>query len=437
MVVLKNKLFLIGLIASLILFIYLLMSDEMLEEQTAQWMFVFDERTKDHDNASLRLLSLGKKDMVFVNGVKHVYEERLNAFTYDGVLSERRAMQYPNVLQFEAFLDNPLFCDLDEANCLSAIEQQPEYLHIVLNEFQPELVDFMSLSNAASFQALNPFVAEINLADFFFLFKLKGTEIYVDIHEKRLEKAAQELTDLIQINRHFFADSDDLLTKITFSINMERVFQPLLLALKAAGYDMQGQFDDVLRPLSMQEISSNKIQIRSFAKNARLIKAGLAARERNSSGTFLSKIWHQLIYKENMTLNDMFKEYQPLLLPKYVNKASLLSFSKNIDKEIEDTRRMQVERPLLYRLKNITNVVGASLKDVIMPRQINLYESTAKLDTRMQLLRIVLNSQQNRLADELALADTNNYYTGQEAILTGTKLCHEVATQAICVNTAP
>lgn len=434
MAVLKKKRLLIAAFCVLTLFVYLLTSDEKLNTETSQWMFVFQQQAENQDNASLRLLSLGKKDMVFVNGIKDVYEERIKAFTYDGVLGDKRPMQYPNVLQFEAFLENPLFCDLDEPDCLPSLENAPDYLHIVINEFQPELKDFMSLNDATSFEALNPFVAEIKLSDFFFLFKLQGTEIYFDIHEGYLDEAAAKLNDLIQINRRFFAGSNDLLTKITLSINMERVFQPLLLALKNKGYDTQGVFDEVLRPLSMEEVSANKIQIRSFAKNARLIKAGLAARERNSAGTLLSHVWHKFIYKKNMTLNDMFEEYQPLLLPDYVNKGSLLAFSKNIDKEIEDTRRMQVERPLLYRLKNITNVVGASLKDVIMPRQINLYESTAKLDTRMQLLRLVLNSQSNTVTDSAMQAENDNYYTGLKPVLSGKKICHTVSSEAICVS---
>ena len=206
------------------------------------------------------------------------------------------------------------------------------------------------------------------------------------------------------------------------------------MLLKQQGYPTQGRFEDVLKPLSMEEISANKIQVRSFAKNARLVKAGLAARKKNTSGTFMSQIWHKLVYKQNMTLNDMFKEYQQLLLPPYVNKSSLLAFSKNIDKQIEETSRFQVERPILYRFKNLTNVVGASLKDVIMPRQVNMYESIAKLDTRLQLLRLALNADTEELVKFITLDDYTNYYTGENPYIMEGKLCHKILNEEVCVT---
>jgi len=433
MAVLKNKALAVGSIFFLILLAYLLLADEKLKPETAEWMSVFQHNLKSEDNASLRLLSLGNVDAIFTNALNENYKKKLDAFKFNGLLGDEKPMKYPNVLQFEAFIESPLFCDLKLSDCVARVKREADYIKVVVKEFQPELIDFMSLNEVSSFKSLNPFVAELNLSDFMFLFKLKGTEIFFDIEEGRIEKAQQDLMSLILLNRQFFSLSDNLLTKISFSLNTENIYQPLLLKLKDKGLSSKTAYNEVLRPLSMQEISANNIQIFSFAKNARLIKAGLAVREKNSSGSLISRLWQKLVYKQNMTLNDMFVEYQALLLPDCVNKPSLLAFSQNIDEQIREKSEEQQEQPLLYRFKNMNNVVGASLKDVIMPRQINLYASIAKLDTRLQLLRVVLNGNARELGESLELERFANYYTGEKPFIDDGKLCSKLNNENICV----
>ncbi len=433
MAVLKNKGLVIGTVFFLILMAYLLLADEHLKPTTGEWMSVFQQNLENEDNASLRLLSLGNVDSIFTDALNQTYKKKLDAFEYNGLLGDEKPMKYPNVLQFEAFIESPLFCELNNNECVSSVKAEAEYIKIVINEFQPELIDFMSLNEVSSFKSLNPFVAELNLSDFMFLFKLKGTEIFFDIEDGRIEKAQQELMSLILLNRKFFSSSDNLLTKISFSLNTKNIYQPLLLKLKAEASSPMELFENVLRPLNMQEISANNIQILSFAKNARLIKAGLAAREKNSSGSLLSRLWQRLVYKQNMTLNDMFDEYQALLLPPYVNKASLLAFSQNIDNKIKEKSNEQQKQPLVYHLKNINNVVGASLKDVIMPRQINLYDSIAKLDTRLQLLRFVLSFNASDLAESIELDKFANYYTGERPFFIDDSICSKINDENVCV----
>lgn len=433
MAVLKNKALVVWSVLLLTLFAYLLFADEKLKPTTAQWMSVFQQNLENEDNASLRLLSLGNVDAIFTNALNENYRKKLDAFEFNGLLGDEKPMKYPNVLQFEAFIDSPLFCELNRRDCVARVKQEADYIKIVVKEFQPELVDFMSLNEVSSFKSLNPFVAELNLSDFLFLFKLRGTEIFFDIEEGRIEKAQQDLMSLILLNRQFFSSSDNLLTKISFSLNTRNIYQPLLLSLKAKGAFPQELYDNVLRPLSMQEISANNIQIFSFAKNARLIKAGLAAREKNSSGSLLSRLWQRLVYKQNMTLNDMFDEYQALLLPDYVNKPSLLAFSQNIDAQIRAKSDEQQNQPFVYHLKNMNNFVGASLKDVIMPRQINLYHSIAKLDTRLQLLRLVLNGNASELVESIQLDSFSNYYTGERPFIFDGSICSKINNENICV----
>lgn len=433
MTALKNKALVVWSVLFLTLFAYLLFADEKLKPTTAEWMSVFQQNLESEDNASLRLLSLGNVDAIFTNALNENYRKKLDAFEFNGLLGDERPMKYPNVLQFEAFIESPLFCDFNNRDCIARVKREADYIKIVVKEFQPELVDFMSLNEISSFKSLNPFVAELNLSDFLFLFKLKGTEIFFDIEEGRTEKAQQDLMSLILLNRQFFSSSDNLLTKISFSLNTQNIYQPLLLSLKAKGAFPQEIYDNALRPLSMQEISANNIQIFSFAKNARLIKAGLAAREKNSSGSLLSRLWQRLVYKQNMTLNDMFDEYQALLLPDYVNKPSLLAFSQNIDEQIRQKSDEQQKQPFLYHLKNLNNFVGASLKDVIMPRQINLYHSIAKLDTRLQLLRLVLNGNANELVESMQKDGFSNYYTGDRPFIVDGSICSKINNENICV----
>ena len=433
MAVPKNKALVVWSLLCLTLFAYLLFADEKLKSTTAEWMLVFQQDLESEDNASLRLLSLGNVDAIFTNALNENYRKKLDAFEFNGLLGDEKPMKYPNVLQFEAFIESPLFCDFNHSDCVARVKREADYIKIVVKEFQPELVDFMSLNDVSSFKSLNPFVAELNLSDFLFLFKLKGTEIFFDIEEGRIEKAQQDLMSLILLNRQFFSSSDHLLTKISFSLNTQNIYQPLLLSLKAKESFPQDLYDNVLRPLSMQEVSANNIQIFSFAKNARLIKAGLAAREKNNSGSLLSSLWQRLVYKQNMTLNDMFDEYQALLLPDYVNKPSLLVFSQNIDDQIREKSEEHQKQPFVYHLKNMNNFVGASLKDVIMPRQINLYHSIAKLDTRLQLLRLVLNGKASEVAETIQLDRFANYYTGERPFIVGDKICSKINNENICV----
>ena len=169
---LMKKRFLIpGSFVFFILLLYLLIADEDLEPATKLWLDVFEQQVDDHNNASLRLLSLGKTDPIFINTAKQTYLKKLNAFKYDGLLGDEEPMKYPNVLQFEPFLQSPLFCELAELGCFERLREQADYLNLVIVEFEPELSDFMSLNKVEHFQALNPFVAEIKLKDFIFLFK--------------------------------------------------------------------------------------------------------------------------------------------------------------------------------------------------------------------------------------------------------------------------
>ncbi|MFT5543034.1 MAG: hypothetical protein ACI96N_002240 [Arenicella sp.] len=433
MVLMKNRFLIPGSFVFFILLLYLLIADEDLEPATKLWLDVFEQQGDDHNNASLRLLSLGKTDPIFINTAKQTYLKKLNAFKYDGLLGDEVPMKYPNVLQFEPFLQSSLFCELAEIGCFERLREQADYLNLVIIEFEPELSDFMSLNKVEHFQALNPFVAEIKLKDFIFLFKLKGTEIYYDITKGNFEKASNSLEQLITINRQFFAESNDLLAKISFSVNTKNIFQPLLIALKDAGYSSSDKFADVLRPLSMKEISVDEIQKRSFAKNARIIKAGLAAREQQSSDSILSTLWQRFVYKKNMTLNDMYNDYQALLLPSYISKHSLLAFSDSIDQATNERQRDKSQQPIMYRLNNLTNAVGASLKDIVMPRQVNVYKATAALDTRLQLLRLRLQAQDKELAELVKLESYANYYTGHLPFIIEGKACYTINSEDVCV----
>ncbi len=433
MILMKKRFLVPGSFVFFILLLYLLIADEDLEPETKLWLNVFEQQADDHNNASLRLLSLGKTDPIFINTAKQTYLKKLNAFKYDGLLGDEEPMKYPNVLQFEPFLQSPLFCELAELGCFEKLRQQADYVNLVIVEFEPELSDFMSLNKVEHFQALNPFVAEIKLKDFIFLFKLKGIEIYYDITKGNLEKASSSLEQLITINRQFFAESNDLLTKISFSVNTKNIFQPLLIALKDAGYPSSDRFADVLRPLSMKEISVDEIQKRSFAKNARIIKAGLAAREQQSSDSILSTLWQRFVYKKNMTLNDMYNDYQALLLPSYISKSSLLAFSDSIDQATNERQRDKSQQPIIYRLNNLTNTVGASLKDIVMPRQVNVYKATAALDTRLQLLRLRLQAQDQEVTELVKLESYANYYTGHLPFIIEGKVCHTINSEDVCV----
>jgi hypothetical protein len=410
-----------------------MLADQSLKPQAKAWLKSFSDDMKDINNASVRLLSIGRSDLSYRNAILEIYHGRLEQFNKSELLSDEKAMQYPNVKQFEPFLSSPLFCDFTASDCFPRLNDNSEYLRIVLSEFQPELLDFMSLKELDSFAAANPFIAEVKLENLVFLYKLKGTEIYFNIEDGNIEKATNDLRELIALNRLFFEKSDDLLNKISFTINAEKVFQPLIVKLKRSHKLNASEFAAVLQPLSLDELSVNQIQVRSYAKNARLIKAGLAAREVNTERTMLSRLWHRIIYKENMTLNSMYDDYRAILMPSDITKPELLAFSDKVDSLISEKNHANKQHPFLHRLKNISNSTGIALKEVVMPRQINIYDEIAALDSRLQLLAWFtrFKGDSSELTQEAGLLI--NEYTGKPAELFDGELCHRINTQTICV----
>ncbi|MDT0584186.1 MULTISPECIES: hypothetical protein [Alteromonadaceae] len=429
----KKTLVSIVVLTGLLSFSYYMLADQALKPQASAWLNSFAEQMKNNNNASVRLLSLGKSDPSYQNTILETYHERLEQFNNSELLSNEKAMQYPNVSQFEPFLSNPLFCNFTAPDCFPRLNENSDYLGIVLTEFQPELLDFMSLIELDSFEAANPFIAELNLDNLIFLYKLKGTEIYFDIENNNIQKAMNDLKNLIALNRVFFEKSDDLLNKISFSINAENVFQALLIKLKRSEEFDASQFTKVLQPLSLGEMSVNQIQVRSYAKNARLIKAGLAARKVNTDRSMLSRLWHRIIYKENMTLNSMFDDYLMLLMPSDITKPELLTFSALIESSMREKELANSENPWFHKLKNISNTTGIALKDVVMPRQVDIYEAIAELDSRLQLLAwfIQFNGDSGELHEEAS--SIVNEYTGLSATMINGDLCHLINKKPICV----
>ena len=445
MSILNRKPVWLTLFACFIFGLYFFLADEALEPQAKQWVSVFDNPANtssnkefnglDRDNLSTRLLILGNRDPAFVNAITGALKNKADNFNVNTLLTDEEPLLYPKVLQFEAFLDSPLFCDFSEANCFQTLETNKDYIQLVIAEFQPEILDFMSLSKVTSFQSLNPFVAELSLNNLLFVYRLKASEIYFDILANKLDEASTQLAELILLNRLFFEKSDNLMHKISFSINAEKVYQPLIEKLKTKDFNKADVFAEALRPLSLAEVSINPIHIREYAKNAQLVLAGLAARKSAQRDNLFTRLWHQIVFKENMTLNSLFVDYSAIMMPIDTAKSELLLLSNKIDRTLQSKSNDVNQASLLYKISTIRNTAGYALKNVILPRQVNIYPSIAELDTRLQLLYLSLTLSRENIGEDLPLNDYTQEsfsFTGNDAF-TGSELCSSIAEKRICV----
>ena len=124
------------------------------------------------------------------------------------------------------------------------------------------------------------------------------------------------------IDRHLLRTASDAIFHVTPIVNFKLYYQPMLVRLKHEGFTNWEMFEDSLKPLTHNDLSMNRMWLRSFAIDTRAIQFNyIAVKDENIN--FFDTFQAKLKYKENMTFNSMFEHYKLQLIPDNAKKEEL------------------------------------------------------------------------------------------------------------------
>jgi hypothetical protein len=238
------------------------------------------------------------------------------------------------------------------------------------------------------------------------------------------------------IDRHLLRTASDAIFHVTPIVNFKLYYQPMLVRLKHEGFTRWEMFEDSLKPLTHDDLSMNRMWLRSFAQDTRAIQFKYIV-GKGESINFFDTFQAKLKYKENMTFNSMFEHYNLQLIPDNAKKEELIALVEIAEKAATNSyeeQRNDLNNMFMFNIKNYKNIVGAYLELTASPKFLSLYENKFELDLRLMLLNIMIHQDETPLEEVITLKQNKNPYTGEAPKLSGSQLCYQILEIETCIN---
>ena len=413
---------------------YHLYSDDELNPEASKWIEYYSIPTDLNENAFIGLIALSPSNDISTSQAIDIYETKLGEIN-KGSLDYFQQLKYPDIEGLPEVYEDEFFCEFHKGNCLATTAKDRKELEKITEEFASVTLQYRKLSMLTNFMPLNSIATEPNWDSLVPIQRLAAIEVYFHILDNDLELAANQLSQLISLDRKFLRTASEAVFHAIPIVNFEFYYQPLLIALKQKGFTNWEIFNKALSPLTNDDISMNRMWLMMFAQGTRSLQFKYIADRAEDLGYSLHGFQAQLKYKENMTLNSMFDYYSLQLMPDNVKKESLVEWinasSDLADKHSEKTRK-EMDNLIWFTIKNYRNIVGAYLEVTALPKILNLYGEKFKLDLRLLLLNIITQENKDLLAENLNIEKYKNPYTGESPKLSDSELCYTLQGDNIC-----
>ncbi|MGY5450463.1 hypothetical protein ACVFI8_05890 [Agarivorans sp. MS3-6] len=414
--------------------IFHLITDDELHPEAKEWIEHYSKPVDLKDNAYIELIALSSVGECSTKQAINSYQSKLHEIN-TVPLSDFQELQYPNVNGLPNVFDETSFCYFDKENCLLKTARNRIELEAHTLQFESVIHRYLSLSKLSNFVPINTYATEPNWDSLASLQRLALLEVYFYILDNKLELAAQQLSQLIVIDRKFLINSSDVAFHALAIVNYESFYQPLIIELKRKGFSNWDLLAPAFVPLSIEEISFNRVwqsEFSNFAKNTKY--AG--KRIRGKRGDHIHVFAAKLKFKENMTLNSAIKIRQKLMISEEVKKGELIEIVKlynaNLDEQLEEVR-WAADKWFWFGLNNYRNIVGSILEMTARPRFLSFYPEKLKFDLRILLLDLLINQDTGFIAEAIDLDEYKNPYTGEAPTLSETDICYTLQEEQVCV----
>lgn len=434
---------LLGLVFTIHLF-----SDDELNPQAQKWLNYYSQAPNLDKNAHIELISLGIEGVNAYELAKQKYlasvsqvavSQRGKSQEGKGLIDHNTRLKYPSISDLPDIRDDPKYCSFEEPGCFKQLEENKPLILKDINLLEDRLLRFRALAFYDNFDFLNSNAIEATL-DLLPLYQLSGIQAYYLINDGEMDKAASLIANLMLLERQFLKTSSDAMFLISPVVNYQIIYQPLIEALYTRGFNHWEDILLALKALDSKEVSMNNILLNLFAYNAKTLKLASSAQSLANQKGFYMRYLMRLIYKENMTLNDLFSDTQALLIDENLGKDALLEEIKLVEhtSELAYAQLTKDTDSLIWTsIKNYRNVIGTQLRlQMTKGELLSFNKDLIFMDLRILLLNGLIQSQDKCIQDIVNLPQFINPYTGKHLSLDENKICYYLE-EPICVNRAP
>lgn len=421
------------------IFILLVLShiyiDDELNPEAGKWIEHYSKPANIEKNAYISLLALSENN---TEEVKKLYTVRLGQIS-KGTLDPSLILTYPYIDDFIDFIDDHNFyaCDFEEEDCLQKARKNKPNWERKIQKFSSLTKQYREISTLTNFSPLNSIVTTSDFSHLQALQRLSQIEVYYNILDKKLDVAAKQLSQLMAIDRKFLRTATDAIFHVMPIVNFKSYYPPLLLELNRNGFSNWELFRDSLNPLTINDISMNKMWLSMYAYGTRMLLLESIHPNSIELDNFLYRLQAQIKYKENMTLNSLFEYKKMQLIPEHFQKINALEIVENVDKEAvaySDTKLSEFENYTWFMIKNYRNIIGAIMEVTAMPKFINLYQDKFELDLNLLLINMMIENTGKPILELIAIEKYKNPYTGEKPQLNGSNVCYHLIDNPICLQ---
>ncbi|AOW76003.1 hypothetical protein A3Q34_03500 [Colwellia sp. PAMC 20917] len=431
----RKKVLLIFLLLVFLVYKFFQYHDDPLEPVAQLWIEQYSEQNKLENNVFIQLI--GMQNTSNSDADARGRELYLNSLAKIKKGKVGQKLKYPNIVGFDALDDEPLLCELKDIDCVNYLKLNLSQAKELVDSFSLVINGYLKLEKLTNFSFLNSISTEPDFNQLMTLNKLLALSIAIDIHENKLDEAAVKLVQKITIDRAFMSNSNDILFTVLPVVNFENHYLYLLVNLVRGDYHNTEYLESVLTPLTGKEISMNDSWKAKFVDYATPMKFENIAGDAIAQNGFWIKLNARMKYKENMTINDLFKYFQTQIIPDNFKKNSLISLIKDMDDKANvhyDAYASDNDNLYLYLIKNYRNPVGALMAATARPKFLNMYGSVMEMDINMLLANILIKSHHGSVEDILTDKGFVEPYSNTAPSYGEHGVCYTVNKKEICMN---
>lgn len=398
-------------------FSYYMLTDEELSGASKYWLEQ-PKPTKNLDNnVFIHMMTIGDRSVNSYETAKNNYlsKVQLAKSTY---LDMSTKVNFPSALISENDISADLFCVLNEDGCLTKLKNNKLVLEKQLAKEMSMASKFVSKQSQYNYEQLDIFGSSGNFDNYITFNYLIELSVYFEVLDGNYETAETLLLDYFMFSRKITESSLDLITSINFVVNIEQLFQPLLEQLVKHGHSFSSSLGDYFYPISMQEITLQKVAVSEANMMYRSITSYLEV----DSDLKKSEVRRWTIYigyKPIMTVNKISNFWMQATIPSNTKKSDYLKIKTNTPSflKISDNNFKQF-------LMNPKNFLGELVAAASIPRYLDAGIDYALKDLNLLLFKLLINSQNQSVVELISEKEYIDPYTGNNPYIEDNKICY-------------
>lgn len=406
---------------------YQLLVDDELNPEAENWLSQVFKEVDLENNAYLSLAALGGRDSELAyDVVRQSYQDAVGQIKF-GTLDPHKKFKYPNLNGLVTVLNDTKYCSFELDGCLVNMRESLPYIWEELADYFYLSQQLNNISDFDNFAALNPIATVPDFESLDKVFQLSSIETFLLIEEGEYDKAQRRLSRLIKLLRQLSANSGDATFLALPVIHFVKYYVPLIDLLLVNGHRDFKETLEALSPLSINEITMNRIWLQLFATGATPIKFEYLAADVIKGSNPLDKLLARIKYKENITINAMFNITKIKLIPESAPKLNihkLLSMRQEKVDYLEKEVRDSMSSDLAYFIKNYRNYAGGHLLAVSSPKFLNATNELQQTDLLFLLQKAKILAKSKSIIEIINLPEFINPYTGMKPRVEQRKLCY-------------